>query len=350
MSGLEEWLLPARVQKPAYRPGGRPKEINKPSTMLIWFPMRHWLRLGAMAGLLATAWGADPTHGVLVFAPHPDDEALCCGGIIQQALARGEPVHVVLVTNGDGFTHAAAGLTKKPADQLGVADYLAISRFRQDQTVTATRLLGVKRDAVLMLGYPNPGLAEMYAAKGDARYEQKFTHKSETYALVQRDYHTAVHGKPAPYTRASLLADMVEIIRKVEPGQIYVTDEADGHPDHSTAFLFVRDAVEAAGYRGEFYTYLIHNGSGHDWPWPHGVTPQSPFASHTVNGETIPRGVPWPPSKRVPLTAREAEGKLQAIRAHTLFFPDPAENESHQANMESFVKSEEVFWEAGRRK
>jgi LmbE family N-acetylglucosaminyl deacetylase len=301
----------------------------------------HRLRqLGILLSLVAT-FRAD---GVLVFAPHPDDEALCCSGVMIQALQQGKPVQVVLITNGDGFTHAAAGLTKKPYDKVDIADYLAISRFRQNQTLAATKLLGVKRDAVIMLGYPNPGLAEMYAATGDAPFTQQFTHKSETYALVQQDYHTAAHGKPAPYTRASVLADMAEIIRKFQPGQIYVTDQADGHPDHRTSFFFVRDAIKAAGYQGEFYTYLIHNGAGHQWPWPHGVTPRAPFASHAVNGETIPRGIAWPPTKRVPLTASQAEVKLKAIRAHTLYFPDPAENESHQANMESFVKSEEVFW------
>ena len=305
--------------------------------------------LAIILSLLAAAPVAGATRGLLVFAPHPDDEALCCSGIIQQALAQGKAVNVVLITNGDGFTNAAAGLTKKPAARLEVADYLAISRFRQNQTLAATAILGLQRDAVIMLGYPNPGLADIYAAAADAPFQNKFTHKTETYALAQPDYHTAAHGKPAPYTRASVVADMAEIIKKFDPAEIYVTVQADGHPDHSTAFLYVRDAIHAAKYRGEFYTYLIHAGGGHQWPWPNGVTPQLPFAQHIVNGVTLPRGVPWPPTKRVPLTAAQAQLKLKAIRAHTLIFPDPAENESHQANMESFVKSEEVFWSVSDR-
>src|SRR5579863_8424317 len=40
---------------------------------------------------------------VLIVAPHPDDESLCCAGLIQQALAAGAQVGVVWVTAGDGF-------------------------------------------------------------------------------------------------------------------------------------------------------------------------------------------------------------------------------------------------------
>src|SRR5690349_21631527 len=38
---------------------------------------------------------------LLVVAPHPDDEALLGSGIIYSALARGDTVRVVVMTNGD---------------------------------------------------------------------------------------------------------------------------------------------------------------------------------------------------------------------------------------------------------
>ncbi|MDD2752711.1 MAG: PIG-L family deacetylase, partial [Candidatus Omnitrophica bacterium] len=38
---------------------------------------------------------------VLVLAPHPDDEAIGCAGIIQEALAKNANLHVVYLTNGD---------------------------------------------------------------------------------------------------------------------------------------------------------------------------------------------------------------------------------------------------------
>ena len=40
---------------------------------------------------------------VLVVAPHPDDESLCCAGILQRAASRGAAIAIVWITAGDGF-------------------------------------------------------------------------------------------------------------------------------------------------------------------------------------------------------------------------------------------------------
>ena len=41
-------------------------------------------------------------RGLVVVAPHPDDESLGCGGLIVQALADGRAVRVVIVSDGCG--------------------------------------------------------------------------------------------------------------------------------------------------------------------------------------------------------------------------------------------------------
>lgn len=41
-----------------------------------------------------------PQQRVCVFAPHPDDEILGCGGMLQQLAANGHPILLVYVTNG----------------------------------------------------------------------------------------------------------------------------------------------------------------------------------------------------------------------------------------------------------
>ena len=71
----------------------------------------------------------------------------------------------------------------------------------------------------------------------------------ETYALIQKDYHTSVHGKPAPYKRSSVLDDLGEVLRTSQPIEIYLTDETDGHIDHRAAFWFFRDAARQVGYK-----------------------------------------------------------------------------------------------------
>ena len=282
---------------------------------------------------------AQNSSSIVVFAPHPDDEVIGCAGIIMQALARGVRVKVVAITSGDGFPAAAAGVAHKAVDQVGPDDFFALSRFRQMQSRTALGILGGKADDLIVLGYPDGDLGNLYESTDDKVIRQQFTKKNETYGSIQKDYHTAVHGKPASYQRSSVLGDLVEVLKTLQPTEIYVTDGTDGHIDHRAAFWFVRDAAKQVGYKGAFYTYLVHGLPA--WPFPPGVTPNQPFESRKVDGEVAPRGLPWPPPKRVPLTREQAERKLKSIQAHNIPVVGMPE---HQSEMESFVKSEEVFW------
>ena len=295
------------------------------------------------AMLIGLAFAAQPSpaghESIVVFAPHPDDEVIGCAGIIMQALAREARVTVVDITSGDGFPAAAAGLTHKEQGQLGPDDFFALSRLRQTQSRNALQILGGKAGDLILLGYPDGELGNLYHSTDNRVIRQQFTRKNVTYALIQKDYHTSVHGKPALYQRSSVLGDLVELLTTLKPTAIYVTDGADGHIDHRAAFWFVRDAAKQVGYEGAFYTYLVHGLPA--WPFPVGVTPNQPFESRKVDGQVAPRGVPWPPPRRVPMTHQQAERKLKSIQAHNINvvgMPD------HQKDMESFVKSEEVFW------
>ena len=42
-----------------------------------------------------------PSTSLLVVAPHPDDELLCCAGVIQRVVQSGGRVSIVWVTSGD---------------------------------------------------------------------------------------------------------------------------------------------------------------------------------------------------------------------------------------------------------
>ena len=282
---------------------------------------------------------AQRPDSMVVFAPHPDDEVIGCAGTIMQALARGARVKVVDITSGDGFDAAAAGVTHKAVNQVGPDDFFALSRLRQKQSRNALRILGGKADDLIILGYPDGDLGNLYESTDDKVIRQQFTKKNKTYALIQKDYHTSVHGKPAPYRRSSVLGDLVELLTTLQPTEIYVTDETDGHIDHRAAFWFVRDAAKQVGYKGALYTYLVHGLPA--WPFPAGVTPELPFESRKVDGEVVPRGLPWPPPRRVPLTREQAQRKLKSIQAHNIPVVGMPQ---HQSEMESFVKSEEVFW------
>jgi LmbE family N-acetylglucosaminyl deacetylase len=244
---------------------------------------------------------------VLVFAPHPDDEVLGCGGVMLRALEEKKRVGIVVLTNGDGFPKAASIVTKKPQDQLTPADFLKLAAERQQQSLDSLAILGVPKASLMFLGYPDSGLAEIYRRDQTDPFRQRFTGRNHTYGVVVSDYHSLKHGRGAPYTRSSLLGDIAEIIETSQPEEIYVTHEIDRHPDHRASHWFVRDAARVADYRGTLFTYVVH-GKEH----------------------------PKLPMHRVRLTAAQVEKKRAAIRPHQI----PIVHD----HLGSHAKGEEVFW------
>ena len=244
---------------------------------------------------------------VLVFAPHPDDEILGCAGMILQALEQKKRVGVVILTNGDGFPRAAEVITKKSKSQLTQADYFRLAAERQQQSRDGLAILGMPRGKLAFLGYPDSALAAMHRSEETESVLQPFTQQRHTYGIVGADYHSQRHGRPAPYTKASLLGDLVDIIQSTEPKEIYVTHEVDRHSDHQATFWFVRDAVRAAGFRGQLLTYINHGTEQPDLP-----------------------------IRRVQLTAQQVETKRAAIRPHQI----PIVHD----DVPGYAKQTELFW------
>lgn len=265
------------------------------------------LHLLGFAGSLTVVAAEVERFDLLVFAPHPDDEALGCAGVMSQALEAQRTVGVVVLTNGGGFPKAAAVVTNKEEGKLVAADFLKLAAERQQQSLLGMRHVGVPAENVLFLGYPDSGLKAMYSAAKDTVYRQPFTEKSATYGPAVPDYHSEVHDGSAAYTKASVIEDIAEIIASRRPSEIYVTHEVDTHSDHKAAFWFVRDAARAAQFRGAFFTYVNHG---------------------TVQPEL--------PIRRVPLTAAQLAKKRLAIRAHQI----PVVHE----HLQSYAKPAETFW------
>ncbi len=282
--------------------------------MRIVIVMCGFAALGVLVSLRTHA-GQEPTKkepgplDVLVVAPHPDDEALGCAGVMLQAIAQKQRVGVVLVTNGDGFPKAAAVVAKKTEAQLDAADFLRLAGIRQQHSLGALTRIGVRRGDLMALGYPDSGLKALSEAKAATPYRQRFTGKTETYGAVLRDYHTLTHGRPAPYVRSAVLGDLVEILRARQPKEIYVTHEADSHPDHQATFWLVRAAAKAAGYRGTLFTFVVH-------------------------------GKPPPgPARHVALTAAQ-QGRKRALIEEYQAKLSPI----HDDLAARFTRAEEVFW------
>lgn len=287
----------------------------------------RWARLRILAGIVlavSCVLGVERGHAespqrdggtrapleVLIFAPHPDDEVIGCAAVVLRAHARQQRAGVVLLTNGDGFPAIAAVVARKDRDALAPEDFLRVGALRQQHSLNAAARLGLNRDEVIFLGYPDSGLETIYQQTDSIPFEQKFTKKHETYGATVRDYHSIVHGQPAPYLKASVIDDIAEIIRDRQPKEIYVTNEADVHSDHRAAPWFVRDAARAANYRGPIFTYVVHG-----------------------------KPLPLPPDRNLTLTKEETETKHAALEDH-----QAGTSPIHDQLADEYTKPEETFW------
>ncbi|MDR7036641.1 LmbE family N-acetylglucosaminyl deacetylase [Methylobacterium sp. BE186] len=83
-------------------------------------------------------------RGLVVVAPHPDDESLGCGGLIAQSRARGWPVRLVVVSDGVGSHPNSASYP--PA---------RLRALREAETLAAARALGLGAEHVRFLRLPD---------------------------------------------------------------------------------------------------------------------------------------------------------------------------------------------------
>ncbi|MCJ2071661.1 PIG-L family deacetylase [Methylobacterium sp. J-030] len=82
--------------------------------------------------------------GLVVVAPHPDDESLGCGGLIAAARAAGRPVRLVVVSDGCG-SHTHSRLY--PPETLRT--------LREAETLRAVAILGLAAEDVTFLRLPD---------------------------------------------------------------------------------------------------------------------------------------------------------------------------------------------------
>src|SRR5262249_58610980 len=100
-----------------------------------------------------------PGTSLLVISPHPDDETLCCGGVIQRVGHAGGLVTIVWLTSGDA---ARMNLMLMSHSLLpGPAVGRALGAQRMGEARSAAARLGVSAQRQLFLGYPDGGLLEL---------------------------------------------------------------------------------------------------------------------------------------------------------------------------------------------
>lgn len=185
--------------------------------------MPKWRRLLAdgllrVNRLLSSDWLSRrmSTTSALVFAPHPDDEVLGCGGVIALKAQAGARVKVIIMTDGQASHKALIAVNE-------------LVKMRRAEAEEAARQLGLAAVDYVFLDFE------------DHRLRQ------------QRD----------------VACDRVaEIIDQFKPEEIYFPHRYDGIADHVETNHIVRCAVERSNKPMVLLEYPVW--LWNDWPWTQG--------------------------------------------------------------------------------
>jgi LmbE family N-acetylglucosaminyl deacetylase len=172
---------------------------------------------------------ARPGACLLVVAPHPDDESLAAGGLIQRALGAGARVQIVFVTDGDNNPWPQRVLETRVF--IGPRERERWGARRRGEAEHALRELGAENAIVRRLGWPD----------GDV-----------TWKLVDE-------------TAAAML-QWRALLQEIAPTLLVLPDLADAHPDHSALHVLLELVLNGMPetQRPQCLCYLLHGRAGLD--------------------------------------------------------------------------------------
>ena len=254
-----------------------------------------------------------PPHlRLMVFAPHPDDETLGAGGLIQRVLATGGKVRVVFVTNGDGYVDGVR--VEAHRAQTHASDFIEYGERRHHEALRAVRDIGLGGSDAVFLGFPDDGIDDLWAAhwSDDKPYVSPYTR------FAHPPYKDSL-SRQVEYAGSDLEEEITRTLRAFRPNWVVLPDPRDRHPDHCTTGVFVLDALrelrEESGEqfnRTQALTYLVHYP---DYPssgaWIREIEGAGVGGSLTAG--RVLTAAPW---LTLPLTAAELATKQQAIAAY----------------------------------
>ena len=263
-----------------------------------------------------------PKDRILILAPHPDDEVLGCGGIIQQALAMHVPVQIAFLTYGDNNQWSFLIYRKHPV--LGKEAVQRMGLVRHDEAVTAATILGVPADHLTFLGYPDFGTLSMWKS----HWGDRSPFQSMLTRVAAVPYANALRPG-TPYKGEEVLRDLTTVLREVRPTKVFVSHPAAYNPDHSALYAFTSVALweVESELRPDVYPYLIHF---RRWPKSYGYHPTKSLIPPAL----LQRQVAWHVDHLMP---EAVDRKYRALRAHRTQYAYSARY------LLSFVRANELF-------
>ena len=283
-----------------------------------FLPLLFLVLLGCPRGLLTH----DESVEVLVIAPHPDDEVVMAGGVLDRAVGKGRRTAVIIVTNGD-YTCGRNGWV------------------RQAESIAALESLGVREDDVHFLGYPDGALSRL-GRKPLEPMERALPQggcemASGTYAnrgAGRRDEHSLRTGHPGEWTSAALTEDLAALLGRLRPKEVFISHAIDAHPDHAATYAYFRRALDLL----EVAPAVVHRAVVHAGRcWPGDCVTN--FAPELTVPALPPPHEGYVPTERLPV---DAHRKFLAITK----YPSQTGPSPRTDWLASFARREELFFPA----
>lgn len=160
---------------------------------------------------------------LFLLAPHPDDECLAMGGLIQRAVEVGARVRVVFATNGDNNPWPQRFVERRL--RVSPRDQQRWGGRRSAEACAALDILGLGATSAHFLNLPDQGM---------------------THLLMSAD--------------AAVIDAMARELVACAPTLIVGPSRDDAHRDHSTLHILLRLAVRKSGMNGaRCLDYVIHH-------------------------------------------------------------------------------------------
>ena len=178
---------------------------------------------------------------VMVIVPHEDDDLLISGQVLPSMYKNGADVRVVFATNGDKRVSAYT---------------------RQSEACNALEKLGIPREKVIFLGYPDG--TQLYVGKKAYSFSSGWDH---TYAGKGfKDYHFDRFGTHAKYTAENMVDDIESVVLEYRPDYILAID-FDTHTDHRGVSISFEKAMERILKKERGYTPKVLKCFGYSLAW-----------------------------------------------------------------------------------
>jgi len=155
--------------------------------------------------------GIELNRYIIVFAPHPDDETLGCGGTIIKKNKEGYKVIIVFITDGRYAFSNVLGITSNPSPE-------ELKEIRRMEALKATKILGISEGNLYFLDFEDRAVE-----KQRDRVEKR----------------------------------ILEILERYLPEEIYFPSDKDYHTDHRVTNQIVSKSIRKIGLTTKAYKYSI---------------------------------------------------------------------------------------------